>query len=423
MLGTKSYYDSKLLEYTQSTGGREHLRKDLFVDMVSSVWLTGLSPDNVVAGFRATGIHPVDRSKYNTSRLDKLKLKTYSDWVEAGKPADDKNQPILPPGRVELQEEEDITTTAPETAVATPQPATKRPTTPQAASLPAATPTPGCSSWQPTGSDSSSKENMTVSTEVLKKFTDAQLVNEQFLRHHPSVKSPVPTSLEAVLHARGRSATPATKRRKVIPMVSQVITDEECRKKIAEMAQAKKKTKKNVVQRQTNKKETSNKRKLTEEDEDLNSTTVSSVEMNDINTSSDFSLEDFLQDERQEETEDDTVDSRPLCSIDDADVHKYVAVYYSDPKPQYYWGKLTKVFSTDEDTDVTEVEVDFLQKKTISSDPSAWTWVEKKVKEVLVIDVKFIVFGPVVPEIKKNVFTFPDVQATASLQKLERFTV
>ena len=62
----KSYYDTKLMEFMQSTGGRESLRKHLFVNMLCSVWREGLSEKNVVAGFRATGIHPIDRSKYNT---------------------------------------------------------------------------------------------------------------------------------------------------------------------------------------------------------------------------------------------------------------------------------------------------------------------------------------------------------------------
>ncbi|XP_050705474.1 uncharacterized protein LOC126990869 [Eriocheir sinensis] len=107
-------------------------------------------------------------------------------------------------------------------------------------------------------------------------------------------------------------------------------------------------------------------------------------------------------------------------TIEDADTYKYVAVYFSHPKPQYFWGKILKVFSSDEETEVTQVEVDFLQKKAISSDPSAWTWAEKTVKEVLIIDTKFIVFGPLVPDVKKNIFRFPDVQAMASLREFEQ---
>ena len=39
----KSYYDSELLKFTQSTGGHANLRKDLFVQLLSSVWDRGLS--------------------------------------------------------------------------------------------------------------------------------------------------------------------------------------------------------------------------------------------------------------------------------------------------------------------------------------------------------------------------------------------
>ena len=68
----KRYYDSELFKYTQSTGGRQNLRKDLFVKLLCSVWNKGLSKENVIAGFKATGIHPVDSTKYKVTRLDKL---------------------------------------------------------------------------------------------------------------------------------------------------------------------------------------------------------------------------------------------------------------------------------------------------------------------------------------------------------------
>ena len=52
------------------------------------------------------------------------------------------------------------------------------------------------------------------------------------------------------------------------------------------------------------------------------------------------------------------------------DINKYVSVFYSEPKPYYCWGKITKVFSNDEDTAIDQVEVDFLRRKIISSCPS-----------------------------------------------------
>lgn len=86
----------------------------------------------------------------------------------------------------------------------------------------------------------------------------------------------------------------------------------------------------------------------------------------------------------------------------------------------YYWGKVTKLFSNDEDTEVTQVEVDFLQKKAISSNPAAWTWAEKTVEEVLIIDSKFILFGPVLPEIRKNILTFLMLRSQPLFKNLRR---
>ena len=255
-------------------------------------------------------------------------------------------------------------------------------------------------------------------------------------------------------------------------MSSSLITDEKCRQKIAEMNESKTKPRKKGAPAQTEKskkeaakkkeapkkKTLGKKRKLEEEDEDSDSTVVSSVAMTEANTSSDLSLEDLLGDaleeatevrmeevtQGREETEDrrketdsrsdkdrdgrhdeatadgtEEVTSAKSGIIEDADIHKYVAVYFSHPKPHYFWGKIVKVFSSDEETEVTQVEVDFLQKKTISSDPSAWTWAEKTVKEVLIIDTKFIVFGPLLPDIRKNMFHFPDVEAMASLREFD----
>ena len=63
----------------------------IFVSIISI-----LSTDNVQAGFRATGIYPLDRTKYKVSRLDKIKLLSYERWVESGKERDAENHPIIP---------------------------------------------------------------------------------------------------------------------------------------------------------------------------------------------------------------------------------------------------------------------------------------------------------------------------------------
>ncbi|XP_066946101.1 uncharacterized protein [Macrobrachium rosenbergii] len=61
----KSYYDAALQQRVHQTGARVPLQKCGFVNMLCSVWKQGLSTDNVKAGFRATGIYPLNSEKYN----------------------------------------------------------------------------------------------------------------------------------------------------------------------------------------------------------------------------------------------------------------------------------------------------------------------------------------------------------------------
>ena len=103
-----------------------------------------------------------------------------------------------------------------------------------------------------------------------------------------------------------------------------------------------------------------------------------------------------------------------MPSIDDADTDKYVAVFYTNPKPYYCWGQIKKVFSNDEDTAIDKVEVEFLGRKTISSCPSEVNWTVKNKKKVLFVATKFILMGPV----KGSTFRFPDTEAVSALQKL-----
>ena len=69
-------------------GPKETISKGTFVDLLSSVWHKGLSPENAIAGFTATGIYPVDRTKYPKERFDARLVKRYDQWVALGKPDD-----------------------------------------------------------------------------------------------------------------------------------------------------------------------------------------------------------------------------------------------------------------------------------------------------------------------------------------------
>ena len=97
------------------------------------------------------------------------------------------------------------------------------------------------------------------------------------------------------------------------------------------------------------------------------------------------------------------------------------AVYYTEPRVIYYWGKIVKTFADDDDSPVNKVEIDCLQKKNISSDPKEWTWTERNTKkDIDVVDKEYIFYGPVVPMIMKNIFRFPDEMAFACLKAIEK---
>ncbi|KAK8394586.1 hypothetical protein O3P69_006619 [Scylla paramamosain] len=153
---------------------------------------------------------------------------------------------------------------------------------------------------------------------------------------------PNETTLEEVLHARGRSATPVVKRRRVIPMKGQVITNEECLKEI------KGKEEKKMQTAKQKKKTKQHPKKKKVEVSDTDSTTVSTEEIDYGNTSSDISLSDLLApvtpeatDEVNEQQENADTNHDMMPKLSDDSVNKYYAVFYTDPKLKYYWGKVS----------------------------------------------------------------------------------
>lgn len=87
--------------------------------------------------------------------------------------------------------------------------------------------------------------------------------------------------------------------------------------------------------------------------------------------------------------------------LDASAVHKYVAVLYTEPKRQHYWGRVIAISES-------SVTGDFLKQKHIGSNPEEWTWVGPKEKDQEVVDINFIVGGPVTPMVNKGTMSFPD---------------
>ena len=82
----KRMWEKVLNEWINEFGPREPIRKAQFVNKLGDVWHKGLSPENIMAGFNATGVFPVDKSKFPESRFDTRLIKRYQNWVKAGRP-------------------------------------------------------------------------------------------------------------------------------------------------------------------------------------------------------------------------------------------------------------------------------------------------------------------------------------------------
>ena len=73
-------------------GPRETISKSVFVDLLSEIWHKCFSSINIISGFRATGIYPINREKYPQDRFDQRLLKRYKNWVDLGRPEDIKEE-------------------------------------------------------------------------------------------------------------------------------------------------------------------------------------------------------------------------------------------------------------------------------------------------------------------------------------------
>lgn len=232
----KVQYEKQLSDFMHKTGAREPLRKAAFVDMLCSVWQQGLSSDNVKAGFRATGIVPVDKSKYSVDRLDPIKLKTYERWINIGRPMDESNNPIIDNGQ---HQQEQLTSPTPTNIT----PTASTPCLPQ----------PGCTSWvspqlpssqprtsspKPASPPRHGPRNPIEVYRELKSLAPEGMSIFQFVHElECQEKTPHKASVEEVLQSRRRSAMPIQKRRKVVPMTAQVITNVDCLEQIRKMSE------------------------------------------------------------------------------------------------------------------------------------------------------------------------------------------
>lgn len=101
---------------------------------------------------------------------------------------------------------------------------------------------------------------------------------------------------------------------------------------------------------------------------------------------------------------------------------KYFVVFYTEPNMLYFWGEVTKTFDNDDNGPVKKVETDCLQKKKKFSNPKKLTWVGRnRNKDVDIVEIDYIFYGPEEPVVRKGVHKFPDEMATARLKIIENY--
>ncbi|KAE8745692.1 hypothetical protein FOCC_FOCC007576 [Frankliniella occidentalis] len=105
----KTKYDSSLMTWQREN--QRTLTKCEFVNLVCSVWREGISALNIISGFKACGISPVDRNKYPISRLNPEKLQRYLELKEqrAAQATTEDSSPSSAPCTESTLEEENFT--------------------------------------------------------------------------------------------------------------------------------------------------------------------------------------------------------------------------------------------------------------------------------------------------------------------------
>lgn len=93
----KAEWNRNIQKNMSSSGGINYVDKKNFAAVLTSVWRSGLSEQNIKKGFIETGIFPASREKYKDSRFDKKKLELYNLWVADGKQLTEEGSPDLTP--------------------------------------------------------------------------------------------------------------------------------------------------------------------------------------------------------------------------------------------------------------------------------------------------------------------------------------
>ena len=373
----KHKWESLLNEWVVEWGSK--LTKANFVNLLSKVWHEGLKPSNVVSGFRATGIFPVDREKYKKSRLDPRLLKRYENWVRLGKPED-----IM----------EDLAT-----AVNTPKkvfPGTENENRNETEEQPnisfKITLLPGSSTSSPNSAcqNSSIQDPSTSSTNLVQQDLNCSICNELGMKpvnvpghkwvpvwslqkiEEPKSNNQTNTSFaEAILNKmKGRADKPAPVKRRKVDMTTKVISDEAYLETLEryEREDEEKQKRKSILEQKRKNKKTRKELTFSESESDEN------MEKNDIS----LPVEDSTEEE-VEESDDEMNESNleefllnlwkslsPPTEESDIKSKWYTFIFKQYKKKYLYVGKAIQRFLVDENGKIEYLQIDCLKRHIVS---------------------------------------------------------
>lgn len=394
----KSYYEKQLTERVFVTGAREPLRKGEFCNVLGKIWRRGLSVSNIMAGFAATGVFPVNRDKYKIARLDKVKLASYNRWVEQGRPKDDEGLPIVPceqPPLVVRQDSTNSTDCIPSTSTAPEAMPTNQPS-PLPVSLPStsiqAGPSPSTASFSPN-----------TASQVKSLIKQLQSLAPEGMRYVVTLEQKESeTSFEAIMKSRGRpsqSAPPAKRSR--ISMHAKIITHNDFAQAVEERNKEKTQPKKRTTKRRLQLEHESESETDADNPDECNearpSTSDSELNDSDVDTLSASVCMSM--------THEDLAATLPLANNVKKD--EYYAVYWDRT---HYWGKVLELFREDEGLPPNKIEISFLCRKLLSSSPELVRWAWPSREDKAIISVESLLIGPAQPivdtEIKGKTWSY-----------------
>ena len=376
----KKLWIKKLNLWLNQWGPRLPVRKHNLVNLLGEIWEQGLTPNNIMAGFSATGVYPVDKTKYPADRLDGRLVRRYNSWVAAGKPDDveiDLTTSISTPQKFNARKETPVTTVQPlnsevpeNTNVEIQRSVNYKKCTDLETSMPTTQPPPGkmwAAVWAlvdvPPISTPTQMETSFEDLVLSKMKAPPPPPKDQPVRRRCDLKSKVVTGdeyLNAIKEANDRGMKrklPAAKKVKAKPA----------------------KSSKQNIRFLVNDSPSSSSSELSElsaDEEDEIPASVNSKDENLPQTSSTVSMVQSLIKEIGQVTK----------SLDDDKINCYYAVYYGSSK--YYWGKVLKCFSFDSDSDVDKLEMSFLHYR------GDGLYDYPKVKDVETIESRFVFLGP-----------------------------